>query len=209
MHNWSLLQPGQFGIVDLVDILVVGFLIYRILLLIRGTRGMQVTLGIIFLALLYYGSRLAQLKTLQWILANFLTYIVFAIIVIYQAEIRRGLANIGRNRFLRRFSREVKKEAFDEIVLAATTLASRKRYIENSPPLSHEIEAAILAGEVCMNMTEMDVEASIGRPDHVNRDTFKFGTRTHFCYDSIGSNFNFNQYRYVYFENGKVTSWSQ
>jgi uncharacterized protein (TIGR00159 family) len=85
-----------------------------------------VTLGIIFLVLLYYGSRLAQLRTVQWILANFLTYIVFAVIVIYQGEIRRGLANIGRNRLLRRFSREVKKEAFEEIVLAATTLANRR-----------------------------------------------------------------------------------
>ncbi|MBI4456957.1 MAG: TIGR00159 family protein [Acidobacteria bacterium] len=126
MDSWELLQPGLIGIVDLIDILVVGFLIYRILLLIRGTRGMQVTIGIIFLALLYYASRLAQLKTVEWILANFLTYIVFAIIVIYQAEIRRGLANIGRSRILRRFSREAKKETFEEIVLAATTLASRK-----------------------------------------------------------------------------------
>src|SRR5262245_19398065 len=111
MHSWGLLQSGQLGLLDLIDVLVVAFLIYSILLLIRGTRGMQVTLGIIFLALLYYGSRVAQLRTVQWILANFLTYIVFAIIVIYQGEIRRGLANIGQSRFLRRFSREVKKEA--------------------------------------------------------------------------------------------------
>lgn len=126
MNSLELLQTGQIGIVDVLDILVVGFLIYRILLLMRGTRGMQVTVGIVVLSLLYYGSRLAQLRTVQWILANFLTYFVFAIIVIYQAEIRRGLANIGRSRFLRRFSREAKKETFEEIVLAATTLGSRK-----------------------------------------------------------------------------------
>jgi len=63
MSRLIFLQPGQLGIVDVLDILVVAVLIYRILLVIRGTRGMQVTLGIIFLALLYYGSRLAQLRT--------------------------------------------------------------------------------------------------------------------------------------------------
>ncbi|MBI2820957.1 MAG: DNA integrity scanning protein DisA nucleotide-binding domain protein, partial [Acidobacteria bacterium] len=126
MVSWDFLGAAPMGITDMIDVLVVALLIYRFLLLIRGTRGMQVTLGIIFLALLYYGSRLAALRTVQWILANFLTYIVFAIIVIYQGEIRRGLANIGRSRLLRRFSREAKKETFEEIVLAATTLASRK-----------------------------------------------------------------------------------
>src|SRR3989442_9564324 len=87
---------------------------------------MQMTVGIISLALVYYASRIFQLRTIQWILANFLTYFVFAIIVIYQAEIRRGLAYIGRSPLMRRFSREVKKEAFEEIVLAATTLATRR-----------------------------------------------------------------------------------
>ena len=125
MRSLEFLQIGQLGLVDAIDILVVGFVIYRILLLIRGTGGMQVTLGIIFLAFVYYASRLVQLKTVQWILANFLTYIVFAIIVIYQGEIRRGLASIGRSRLLVRFSRQVKREAFEEIVLAATTLAAR------------------------------------------------------------------------------------
>ncbi|HEY2931005.1 MAG TPA: diadenylate cyclase CdaA [Acidobacteriota bacterium] len=125
MISWELLQPGQIGIVDVIDIGVVALIIYRILLLIRGTRGMQMTMGIIVLALLYYTSRFLQLKTVQWMLANFLTYIVFAIVVIYQAEIRRGLASIGRSQMLRRFSHAVKKEAFEEIVLAATTLASR------------------------------------------------------------------------------------
>ncbi|HEY3130865.1 MAG TPA: diadenylate cyclase CdaA [Acidobacteriota bacterium] len=126
MHRWELLQPGQISIVDVIDILVVAVLMYRVLLLIRGTRGMQMTVGMISLALVYYVSRHFQLRTIQWILANFLTYFVFAIIVIYQAEIRRGLAYIGRSPLLRRFSREVKKEAFEEIVLAATTLATRR-----------------------------------------------------------------------------------
>ena len=80
--------------------------------------------------------------------------------------------------------------------LTGTTLTSRKHYVENAA-LAPEIERAILAGEVCMKMTEDDVIASIGRPDHINRDTYQFGTKTQFVYDTYGSRFNINQYRDV------------
>jgi len=93
--------------------------------------------------------------------------------------------------------------------MAGTTLGSRQRFVAAFPEMSSEVKSAILAGEVCMGMTEDQVTASIGQPNHINRDTYQFGTRTQFAYDEIGNNFNFNKYSYVYFENGKVTSWSQ
>ncbi|OGP62752.1 MAG: hypothetical protein A2170_10070 [Deltaproteobacteria bacterium RBG_13_53_10] len=92
---------------------------------------------------------------------------------------------------------------------AAVSLKSRQNYVKYRADLTPAIERAILAGEVAIGMTEDDVWASIGRPDRVNRSTYEFGTRVQFCYDNIGSRFNFNKYRYVYFENDKVTSWSQ
>jgi outer membrane protein assembly factor BamE (lipoprotein component of BamABCDE complex) len=93
--------------------------------------------------------------------------------------------------------------------LAGTTLRSRQKYVASHAEMSREIQNAILAGEICMGMTEDQVVAAMGMPNHVNRSTYEFGTRVQFAYDAIGSNFNFNKYSYVYFENGKVTSWSQ
>ena len=83
------------------------------------------TLGIVLLLLLYWVSRRIGLATVQWLLSNALTYVVFAIIVIFQSEIRRGLAGIGRTPILSRHIRH-RTEVFEEITQASTTLASRR-----------------------------------------------------------------------------------
>ncbi len=93
--------------------------------------------------------------------------------------------------------------------IAGTTLGSRQKYVASNPGLDPQIKAAIIEGTLCMGMSERDVVASIGYPDRVNRDTYQYGTRAQFCYNEIGGNFNFNRFRYVYFENGRVTSWSE
>ena len=114
-----------FSIRDCIDILLVAFIIYRFLLLMRGTRGVQMTLGIVTLLLFYWVTRFSRLVAVQWLLSNVLTYIVFAIIVLYQSEIRRGLAGLGKTSIWGR-QRRNENEGFEEIVLAATTLASKK-----------------------------------------------------------------------------------
>jgi diadenylate cyclase len=118
---------SRFNIVDLIDILIVAVLIYEILLLIRGTRAVQIALGIAFIIFAYYSSQALNLKTLNWLLSNFLSYLVIAIIVLFQAEIRRGLASFGRNPFvLRAYRVKGMEDVIDEVVLAATTLAGNK-----------------------------------------------------------------------------------
>ena len=114
-----------FSIRDFIDIALVAYVFYRFLLLMRGTRGVQMTFGIIFLLLFYWLTRYYRLTAVQWLLSNVLTYIVFGIIVIYQNEIRRGLAGLGQTSFFGRHKR-MGKEDFEEIILAATTLASKK-----------------------------------------------------------------------------------
>jgi diadenylate cyclase len=84
------------------------------------------TLGIVVLLLLYWVTRYFRLVAVQWLFANLLAYIVFGIIVLYQNEIRRALAGIGRNPLAGRQWRSGGSQHFEEIVLAATTLASRK-----------------------------------------------------------------------------------
>lgn len=118
--------PGPVTWRDVVDILAVAFVVYNLLLLIRGTRAVQMLLGILFVAALYYVARVAELPTLRRILESLLIFLPFAIIVLFQHEIRRALASFGRNP-LWGFSRSQQVEStFNEIVLAATTLSSRR-----------------------------------------------------------------------------------
>ncbi|MEE9226624.1 MAG: diadenylate cyclase CdaA [Acidobacteriota bacterium] len=118
------------GWIDLLDIIVLSFLIYQILMLIRGTRAVQWIVGAVLIVLAYWISGIShefQLKTVHRLLGQVLFYIPFAIIVIFQNTIRRALANFGRNPFFRLFGpRQVGFSVIDEITLAATTLASRR-----------------------------------------------------------------------------------
>jgi diadenylate cyclase len=126
-----------------IDVFIVAVFIYQILLLIRGTRAVQMALGVGFFVLFYYTSRWLQLETVQWILTNF----VFGIIVLFAAEIRRALANIGRNPLIRRFSANPLNESHDDIVLAANTLASQRVggliVIERDIGLKNYIESGV------------------------------------------------------------------
>ncbi len=130
-----------------IDMLIVSALIYNVLLLIRGTRAVQMALGLGFLAIFFYLTRWLHLEMIQWILTNILPYFVFGIIVLFAAEIRRALANIGKNPLIRQFSQNPFVETYDEIVLAATTLASQRIggliVIERSIGLKNYIESGI------------------------------------------------------------------
>lgn len=126
MESLTAFFQSQFYLIrDLIDIAVVAYVIYRFLLLIRGTRGVQMTFGIVVLLFIYWISSIWGLETIKWLLSNALTYIVFAIIVLFQSEIRRGLAGIGNTPILGRHTRK-RRETYEEITQAATTLASKK-----------------------------------------------------------------------------------
>jgi len=120
------LQLNSLSLRDIIDISIVAFLFYRLLLLMRGTRGAQMAFGLVVLLIFYFVTRLYSLATVEWLFSNMVTYIVFGIIVLYQNEIRRGLAGIGKTPFLARYRRSPASEGFEEIILAATTLASKK-----------------------------------------------------------------------------------
>ena len=123
---FSFLQIGRFGWKDLIDILLVALILYRILLLIRGTLGFHVAAGLAVLAVFFYTIRVVHLRIMYWILANLFSYSVFALIVLYQNEIRRGLAHIGRNPFFRYLPEQPNQAIYEEVVQAAATLASKR-----------------------------------------------------------------------------------
>src|SRR5580765_7984322 len=105
---------------DLVDIIIVSILIYEALKLIRGTRAMQMAIGSLLVAALFYGSRLFPLQTVNWLIRNLLAYVVIAAIVLFQSDIRRALSQLGRAPFFRYLARaEQSAESIEEVITAA------------------------------------------------------------------------------------------
>jgi uncharacterized protein (TIGR00159 family) len=141
------LAAPEFTWWDILDILLVAFIIYQLLLFLRGTHAVQMALGALVLVVLYWTSLLANLQTVNWLLRTFLPFLVFGIIVVFQAEIRKVLARLGKTPFLGSFSSKRKEEVIDEVVLAATTLASSRTgaimVIERDMGLRSYIETGI------------------------------------------------------------------
>ena len=111
---------------DLIDVLAVAIVIYNLLLLIRGTRAVQVLLGILVLLAIAYVARTTGLRTLERMLQGFVIILPFAIIVLFQSQIRRALASFGKNPLFGLAPQHQVESGFQEIVIAATTLAARR-----------------------------------------------------------------------------------
>jgi diadenylate cyclase len=116
---------------DLLDVLLVAFLIYELLRLVHGTRAMQMAVGLGFVALLYQLSLWLGLSTVQWLLRNAVVYLGFAVIVLFQHEIRAALMQLGKSIRLpmmrtRKRLNTFSDEWYDDVVLAANTLSTEK-----------------------------------------------------------------------------------
>lgn len=116
----------QFTWRDAIDILVVAIIIYNILALIRGTRAMQMSIGLLVLGSSFFIARAFDLPALEAISRQILFYLPFAVIVLFQAEIRRALARVGGDPFLGLLRRRPSDIPFDAILDACEILASRK-----------------------------------------------------------------------------------
>ena len=114
------------SLLSLVDILVVAVLIYEFLVLIRGTRAAPMLVGVGVLALVFWAARVGELKTVDWIQRTLLPYAIFALIVVFQSEIRHLLAKLGRTITLSRGAQGFAREAYDDIVLAANLFSQNQ-----------------------------------------------------------------------------------
>ena len=131
---------------DTVDILLVMAGIYWLLLLIRGTRAIQILVGLIVLIALSLASELFQLAALGMILERFLGSAVLIIVILFQNDIRRALARVGRG-FFPSFSAEQELQVVEEIVRSAGTLSQRRHgaliVLERESNLGDLIEAGV------------------------------------------------------------------
>ena len=162
MSDWlqTVLRRPPLEWMDLVDIAIVAVFFYQVLILIRGTRAMQMAVGAGLVTALYFLSRWLELEAVNWIIRNALGYVVIAVIVLFQADIRRALAHFGRAPFLRYFGRVAGGEdTVEDLVTAVGNLAAHKigaiivierqiglrNYIEGGIPLDATITYDLLA----------------------------------------------------------------
>jgi diadenylate cyclase len=162
-NRFGSLSHLNFGWRDALDILIVAIITYALLRLIRGTRAVQMVLGLFAISLVYGAAGLLGLIALTTVLRTLIFYLPFAIIVLFSHELRRALAAFGRTPFFALFSGYHAEETVSEIVLAVTSLSARrigalivlerreglKTYIENGSlvdsAVSYELLVTIFA----------------------------------------------------------------
>lgn len=95
---------SNIGVNDVLDILIVAFLFYKLLGFIRETRAEQLAKGLLVLVVVALAARWLHLYTLQWILSNLVNVGLIAVVIIFQPELRRLLENLGRNKLISNFA---------------------------------------------------------------------------------------------------------
>jgi diadenylate cyclase len=110
---------------DLADILILSYLIYRALLVLQDSRAFQSLIGLVFLLLLYALAARFQLYTLRWLLEKISVYIVLAVVILFQQDIRQGLARAGGKLF-RSFAPRIEASLIEEVIRASFSLAARR-----------------------------------------------------------------------------------
>jgi diadenylate cyclase len=151
MPSWLAALPQRLPTLtwwDALDITIVTVAIYQVLKAIRGTRTVQMAVGLALLVMMFYISRWGHLQTVDWLIRNLLGYVVFAVIVLFQSDIRRALAHLGRAPFFRLFlTAEGAEDTIEEIGVAATQLSQQQVgaivVIERQIGLRNYIEAGL------------------------------------------------------------------
>ena len=156
-QSWARVPP--VSAITVIDILVVAVLIYEFLVLVKGTRALQMLLGVGVLGLLIWIARVARLTTVNWLVTTLLPYGMFAAIVVFQSEIRHALAKLGRQLSFQRLGGSTTTESYEDIVLAANLFSENstgaliviqreiglRTYIESGVPLDAQLSYELLA----------------------------------------------------------------
>jgi diadenylate cyclase len=116
-HRW---------ILDVFDVALVSIIVYRLLLIIKGTKAAQMLIGLGVLLAASLLSRYFELNTVGWLIESFWAQAVVAMIILFQPEIRKALAQMGEAQFFRTFTPAEELKSLEEIVRASVALANRK-----------------------------------------------------------------------------------
>ncbi len=141
---------GAFRMRDLVDVAIVAFVLYRVLLMFKGTLAVQMGAGLGLLMVARFVAREAELHSASFVLDNFWSFWVLALIVLFQPELRRTLAQAGRSRVLQRVLGEAgpeRRHVVEEVARAAESLAAKRVgaliVLERTSGLRHYAELGV------------------------------------------------------------------
>jgi diadenylate cyclase len=148
-HHWYL---------DLIDIAIVAFLFYKLFMLVKGTRASQMFAGLVVLVVASLVAQWVQLNALNWIISSLKTVWVIAFVIIFQPELRKGLALIGQNRLFGPFIRVQEFGALGEILKAVEQMSEENKgglivverdiglrnYEETGTPLNAKVTSELL-----------------------------------------------------------------
>ncbi|MEQ2529690.1 diadenylate cyclase CdaA [Bacillaceae bacterium CLA-AA-H227] len=156
---------GNFDLLDLlinaIDILLVTYVIYKLIMMIKGTKAVQLLKGIFVILIVTLISDKFHLQTLNWMMQQVLIWGVVAFVIIFQPELRRGLEQLGRGKFFSRsgYQEEEEQERMVEAIVKATDYMAKRRigalisieretgladYIETGIPLNSNISSELL-----------------------------------------------------------------
>lgn len=157
--DWSSILTWQ-NVIRLFDILVVWFLIYELMILLRGTRAVQLFRGILVIVVVKLASWYFGLSTVSWIMDQVINWGVIAMVVIFQPEVRRGLEHLGRGTVLTRNKRqnEDEEQLVQQLDQAIQYMSKRRigalisiqmetgleEYIETGIPMNADVSGALL-----------------------------------------------------------------
>lgn len=135
---------------DIIDILLVTYVIYKGIMVIRGTKAVQLAKGILVIIAVWFLSSFFGLRTLEWLMNNAITYGLLAIIIIFQPELRRALEQLGRGRFFSSRNTAIEDERHKtlEAMVTATSYMAKRRIgalmsIERETGMNDYIETGI------------------------------------------------------------------
>ncbi|HFC97357.1 MAG TPA: TIGR00159 family protein [Thermosulfurimonas dismutans] len=154
MHLWPFWKFLRWQ--DLLDISIVSYLFYRLLLLIRGTRAVQMVAGLAVIVVMYFVAEHLQLLTLHWLLGTFMSSIFLVVVIIFQEDIRRALMHMGRSPFVK--VQTEYSQVIEEVVKAVATMAEKKigalivferetglnEFVESGTPLEARVSRDLL-----------------------------------------------------------------
>jgi diadenylate cyclase len=111
---------------DIIDILVISLILYKLYFFIRGSRAAQMFVGLILIFIISLLTRLFDMRGMTWIFENLKTVWLIAFVIIFQPELRRMLIFVGQSRIIRYFVKVSSSRTFDEVIKAALELSKRR-----------------------------------------------------------------------------------
>ncbi len=119
-------MSGWRALIDIIDVAIVAFLVYQLLLLLRGRRAMQMLVSLFVIVVIGFIARWLQFDALNWLMSGLKGVWAIVFVVLFQEELRRMLGQVGQSRFLRPFVKLEQGEVIDTLVTAANSLAQKK-----------------------------------------------------------------------------------